>query len=624
MNWKPSLGAWPEDNGTRFRVWAPQKRTIEVVVEKPGGFAFPLTKSDDGTFNGFSSDVHPGDRYRYRMDSHGPFPDPVSRYQPEGVHGPSEVVDPSHFTWSDMDWHGVSREGLVLYELHVGTFTAAGTFDGVREKLPYLVDLGVNAIELLPLADFPGQRNWGYDGVALYAPARCYGRPDDLRRLVNEAHRHGLAVFLDVVYNHLGPDGNYLGAFCDYYFNRGRKNDWGISLNFDGPHSDMVRRFFIENALHWLHEYHMDGLRLDATHVIHDNSPRHLLAELSDTVHASLPERQILLIAEDHLNLATMYQPLTGGGWGLDGVWADDFHHQVRRFLTGDHEAYYRDFTGSMPDIAQTIRQGWFYTGQHSLHGNKSRGTDSSKLAPATFVVYVQNHDQVGNRALGERLNHVVDLPAYRAVSALLLSCPLTPMLFMGQEWATHSPFQFFTDHHQRLGKMVTEGRRQEFKHFTAFSDPKARERIPDPQALSTFQASRINWMEQDQEPHAATLHLYRTLVKLRRSEPALRYQNRDGFEVMALGETALLIQRWAPQGPALLILLQLRGGGQVDLRQVTLSRSPHHRHWEVVFTTEDVSFAPDAHPPRIDLAGTAPIVQFPRPAAVILRETGL
>lgn len=623
MNWMPSLGAWPEGNGTHFRVWAPLKQSVEVVVEKPGGFTFPLTKAGDGTYRGFSTNVQPGDRYRYRLDGHGPFPDPASRFQPEGVHGPSEVVDPNQFSWSDTNWHGASREGLVIYELHVGTFTPAGTFAGVIERLPQLVELGVNAIELLPLADFPGQRNWGYDGVSLYAPPRCYGRPDDLCRLVDACHRHGLAIFLDVVYNHLGPDGNYLGAFCDYYFSRGVKNDWGMGLNFDGPHSEHVRRFFIENALHWIHDYHFDGLRLDATHVIQDNSPRPILAEMADTVRASLPERQVLLIAEDHRNLAAMYHSSKAGGWGLDGVWADDFHHQLQRFLAGDHEAYYRDFTGSMPDLAKTIRQGWFFTGQHSVHSNKNRGTDPRALSPATFVVFLQNHDQVGNRALGERLHHYVDHAVYRAASALLLGSPLTPLLYMGQEWAARSPFLFFTDHNPRLGKMVTEGRRREFKQFSAFSDPQARERIPDPQALATFHASRLDWAERDQEPHASMLRVYRTLLRLRRSEAALRYQERDGFEVAALGDATLLIQRWAPQGPMLLILVHLRGAGHVDLGQRALPRPVDGRRWEVVLTTEDAPFAPDAQPPRIDLGGRAPLVQFPRPAAVILRETG-
>lgn len=622
MNWKPSLGAWPEGNGTHFRVWAPLKRTVEVVVEKSGGFTVPLTKAADGTYSGFSANVHPGDRYRYRLDGHGPFPDPASRFQPEGVHGPSEVVDPGRFLWSDASWRGVAQEGLVIYELHVGTFSPAGTYAGVMERLPQLVELGVNAVELLPLADFPGQRNWGYDGVSLYAPARCYGRPDDLCQLVDACHRHGLAVFLDVVYNHLGPDGNYLGAFCDYYFSRG-KNDWGTALNFDGPHSEQVRRFFIENALHWIHDYHFDGLRLDATHVIVDNSPKPILAEISETVHASLPGRQVLLIAEDHRNLAAMYQPIDKGGWGLDGVWADDFHHQLQRFLAGDHEAYYRDFTGSMADLAKTIRQGWFYTGQHSVHGNKKRGTDPRDLSPATFVVFLQNHDQAGNRALGERLHHYVDLPAYRAASALLLGSPLTPLLFMGQEWAASTPFLFFTDHHQKLGKLVTEGRRREFKQFSAFSDPQARERIPDPQALATFQASRLNWEERGREPHASILRLYRTLLQLRSTEPALRYQERSAYDAVALGEATLLLQRWAPGGPMLLVLVHLRGAGYVDLGQASLPGAFDGLRWEVVLTTEDEAFAPDGQPPRIDLGGRAPVVQFPRPAAVILHVTG-
>jgi maltooligosyltrehalose trehalohydrolase len=457
--------------------------------------------------------------------------------------------------------------------------------------------------------------------VDLFAPARCYGKPDDLRRLVNEAHRLGLAVILDVVYNHLGPDGNYLGAYSPSYFTDRHQTTWGAALNFDGAQSAQVRHFFIENALHWVHEYHVDGLRLDATHAIADDSPRHFLAELAARVRASAPERHILLIAEDHRNLAHMVKPEREGGWALDAVWADSFHHQMRRLLAGDAEGYYRDFTGTTADLATTMRKGWFYCGQFSHYLGRPRGTDPAGIRPRQFVYCLQNHDQIGNRALGERLHHQIDLAAYRAASVLLLCGPATPLLFMGQEWAASTPFLYFTDHPPVLGKLVTEGRRQEFRHFSAFSDPQARDKIPDPQAASTFLASKLAWDERAREPHASVHRLYQRLLHLRRTELALRSARGEDFEVAALNEGAILLKRTAPGGAALLIVVQLRGGGTADLRGQPMLTSQTGMPWEVVLTTEDEPFSADPRPPRIDCSADAPIIQFQRPTAVILRE---
>jgi maltooligosyltrehalose trehalohydrolase len=453
---------------------------VEVVLETRGRSPQrrALGSAPRGYFEATFGDVAAGDRYRYVLDDRGPFPDPASRYQPDGVHGASMVVDPAAFGWSDRGWSGVRLDELVVYELHVGTFAPGGRFENVEARLPYLRDLGVTAVELMPIADFPGTRNWGYDGAALFAPARCYGAPDGLRRLVDSAHRIGLAVLLDVVYNHVGPDGAYLYAFSPYYFTDRYESVWGAGVNLDGEHSEDVRTFLCENALHWLEEYHIDGLRLDATHAMHDDSPRHFLAELGERV-AGLPGWRRLLIAEDDRNLAHMVTPRSAGGWGLDAVWADDLHHQFRRLLAGDSDGYYQDFRGTTADIAATIRQGWFFTGQRSTHRGEARGTDPSGLALERFVVCLQNHDQVGNRAFGDRLHHQIGLPAYRAASVLLLTAPETPLLFMGQEWAASTPFLFFTDHPPELGRLVTKGRRREFRRFTAFADPSSRERFP-------------------------------------------------------------------------------------------------------------------------------------------------
>jgi maltooligosyltrehalose trehalohydrolase len=477
-----TLGAVFEHGRTTFRVWAPERNRVELIelasgrspsvhATDPGIIhaVHPLTRDSEGYWTSRRTTLGAGTLYKFRLDgrSDETFPDPASRYQPYGVHGPSAVVDPT-FRWTDGSWKVPDFDRLVIYELHVGTFSSEGTFQGIINRLGELAQLGVTAIELMPVADFAGERNWGYDGVALYAPARCYGTPDDLRALVDAAHAHHLAVFMDVVYNHLGPDGAYANAFSPYYFTEAHESPWGRGVNLDGPQSTPVRRFFIENALHWVDEYHIDGLRLDATHAMVDESQRHFLAELTSAVRAHA-KRPVYFVAEDHRNLATLLQPIDAGGFGIDGVWADDFHHQARVHTAHDHEGYYADFTGTTSDLARTLEQGWFFVGQHSNHMGHARGTDAAPLDPRQFVICIQNHDQIGNRADGARLNHQVDLAVFRALSALLLLAPQTPLLFMGQEWAASSPFLFFTDFNEELGRKVTEGRRQEFKSFAAF-----------------------------------------------------------------------------------------------------------------------------------------------------------
>ena len=436
--WRPHLGLWPDADGVSVRVWAPGRRHVELVMGPglPATRRHSLTPAGDGTFAGTSADAAAGDLYAYMLDGEGPFPDPASRFQPQGVHGPSAVVDPHAYRWSDHAWRGIPLGEAIIYELHVGTFTPDGTFAGVTERLPYLAELGVTVIELMPVADFPGSRNWGYDGVSLFAPSRAYGVPDDLPRLVDTAHGLGLAVLLDVVYNHFGPDGAYGSRFSPFYLSTRHRSLWGAAVNLDGENSTHVRQFFVENALHWLHEYHFDGLRLDATYGLLDDSPRHLMAELAARVRAAIRDRTVLLIAEDDRNLPAIIHPPEEGGWGFDAVWADDFHHQVRRLSVGDSDGYYEDFSGTLADIATTIRQGWSYSGQFSAYQGKARGTDPAGVPLERMVVCLQNHDQIGNRPFGERLHHQIEPARFRALSALLLCLPETPLLFMGQEWA--------------------------------------------------------------------------------------------------------------------------------------------------------------------------------------------
>jgi maltooligosyltrehalose trehalohydrolase len=616
--WAPSLGAWPEKDGVRFRVWAPGRRRVALVLSTAAHL--PAGDEGDGVFGLFVPGLAAGARYRYALDGAGPFPDPASRHQPEGVHGPSEVVDPRAFAWTDDGWRGIPMDRAIVYELHVGTFTREGTFAAAAGKLEALAALGVTVVQVMPVADFPGRWNWGYDGVAPFAPARCYGRPDDLRRFVDRAHGLGLAVLVDVVYNHFGPDGAYQGTFSPHYFTTRRATPWGQAIDLDGPHGHHVRGYFLENAAHWIVEYHADGLRLDATHALVDTRPRHFLAELAASARAAAPDRHVLVIGEDHGNLAHMVRPPGEGGWGLDAEYSDDLHHALRRGLAGDRHGYFRDYTGEAAEIAETIRDGWLYKGRWSAHRGQPRGTDPRGLSPERFLVFLQNHDQVGNRARGERLHHDVDLATWRAASVLLLCVPETPLLFMGQEWAASTPFRYFTDHHAELGRRVTEGRRREFKDFPAFSsDESARERIPDPQAEETFRQSQLDWPEREREPHASTLRLYQALLRLRREEPLLRGGSWEGFRVRAAGDSGLVLARTAGDG-ALAVLVQLRGTGVVALQEGDLGGEA--ASWDVVLDSEDPAFAPDPRPVAIEIeADTArPRARFARPGAVILR----
>jgi maltooligosyltrehalose trehalohydrolase len=485
------FGARPVEGGVRFSVWAPTSQGVEVVVE--GGDAHALTRSADGTFAGVVPGVSAGARYRYRLDGGDAFPDPASLSQPEGVHGPSEVMSLGGFEWrheGERQRHTLSD--LVIYELHVGTFTPAGTFDAAIDRLPYLADLGVSAVEVMPIAEFPGRRNWGYDGVYLYAPARVYGGIDGFRRFVDAAHGHGLSVILDVVYNHFGPEGNYLHAITgERFFTDRHETPWGAGINFDGEGSGPVRRFFVENALYWATEYHVDGFRFDATHAIVDDSPVHIVQEIAERLRDVRSD--LILIAEDERNERRLVTPAREGGFGLDAVWADDLHHQVRRLAAGDREGYFADYAGTTEDLATTLRKGWFYEGQRSDHLGEPRGTPAEGIAPPRFVHCIQNHDQVGNRAMGDRLTESVQPDLYRALSALLLLSPYTPLLWMGQEWAATTPFLYFTDHPEELGRLVTEGRRNEFRHFSpspirryASAFPIPRRRRPSPAPAST------------------------------------------------------------------------------------------------------------------------------------------
>jgi maltooligosyltrehalose trehalohydrolase len=540
------LGAHVREDGAHFGLWSPKATEIFLTLKSGETESrHMMTRDGSGVFE-TTIEAAAGDRYAFEVDGNGPFPDPRSRFQPDGVHGFSEIVDSSTFSWSDDSWNGLTAEGLVIYELHVGTVTEAGTFRALADELPELARLGVNAIEIMPVAECPGRWNWGYDGVQLFAPSHNYGTPDDFRVLVDTAHQIGIGVILDVVYNHLGPEGNYLGVYSDQYMSSTHTNSWGAGLNWDGTGSDFVRAFAIDNAVQWISEYHIDGIRLDATHAIVDDSPVHLVQELTSAARAAAGDRSIFVVAEDERREISRMRPVERGGEGLDSVWADDFHHEVRVLLTNAHENYYSNYSGTTKEIATAINNGFGAEGL--LPGTPADASDPG----SAFVFCIQNHDQVGNRPFGDRLHHEINLDRYKVASALLLFLPETPLLFMGQEFAASTPFLYFTDHPEELGKLVTEGRRNEFAGFRLFEDADLRETIPDPQAESTFLSSKL--IAGERGLNADVLALYRELIALRRSDPVLASSDRSKTNASWLNAQVVAVHRWHDNSHRLLI----------------------------------------------------------------------
>src|SRR5215467_6267124 len=447
------VGAEPAGGGVHFRVWAPRRKQIEVVLDQSS--AVPLDREPNGYFSGIADSARAGMHYRFRLDGALLVPDPASRFQPEGPHGPSEIINPSSFHWKDDGWHGVRIEGQVIYEMHIGTFTQEGTWKAAREVLPELAETGITLLELMPVAEFPGRFGWGYDGVDLFAPTHLYGTPDDFRGFVDRAHSAGLGVILDVVYNHFGPDGNYLKEFSDDYFTTRHENEWGEAVNFDGPASEFVREFFIANACYWIEEFHLDGLRLDATQQMFDSSPEHILASITQEARRAAGKRSIVFVGENEPQRAQLARSPGAGGYGLDAIWNDDFHHTTRVALTGRTEAYYSDYRGSPQELMSAVKWGFLYQGQYYTWHHKCRGSSALDLPPTAFVNYIHNHDQIANSIDGARLHQVSAFGQYKAITALLLLGPGTPMLFQGQEYGASTPFLYFADHYPELAARV-------------------------------------------------------------------------------------------------------------------------------------------------------------------------
>jgi maltooligosyltrehalose trehalohydrolase len=618
------IGAELVPEGVRFRVWAPQRSRVKVVCDtRP-----PLTLArEGGYFSGICADAGAGTRYTFRLDfDERDYPDPASRYQPEGPHGPSEVIDPCAFAWTDEGWPGIGIREQVLYELHVGTFTPGGTWAAAARELPWLKELGITCIEMMPVADFAGRFGWGYDGVDLFAPTRAYGHPDDLRRFVDRAHALGLGVILDVVYNHLGPDGNYLKAFSPAYFTDRYENEWGDAINFDGPDAAPVREFMIENAAYWIREFHFDGLRLDATQCIFDASDEHVIAAMATRVRQEAAPRSVIVVAENEPQHARLVRRRTAGGFGVDALWNDDLHHTTIVAATGRSEAYYSDHAGAPQEFVSAAKWGYLLQGQRYRWQGKRRGTASLDIEPARFVAFLENHDQVANSAHGRRLHQLTTPGRYRALSALILLWPGTPMLFQGQEFASSRPFVYVADHAPTLAAKVARGRAEFLSQFPSVSDRAIRDALPDPAAADTFAASVLDLRER--EAHAPVVALHRDVLRLRRETPAFRAQAYRGVDGAVLGAEAFALRYFdgapgEPQDPAdrrrgdRLLLVNLGRDLHLEAAPEPLLAPPEGCHWAVEWSSEAREY---------DGAGTPPIEDeahgwhLPGHAAVVLR----
>lgn len=597
----------------QFCVWAPQAQRVEVrIVSQPERVV--SLEQEKGYHLASVEKVEPGSLYFYRLDGQKERPDPASHFQPQGVHGPSQVIDPA-FPWKDETWLGLSLQEYILYELHVGTFTPEGTLEAIIPYLAELKDLGITALELMPVAQFPGNRNWGYDGVYPFAVQDSYGGPAGLKTLVNVCHQQGLAVVLDVVYNHLGPEGNYLRDFGPYFTDR-YQTPWGQALNFDGPYSDEVRRFFVENALYWMREYHIDALRLDALHAIFDSSAQPFLQDLATVVHleGERMERKVYLFAESDRNDVRFIRHPDRGGYGLDAHWNDDFHHALHTLLTGEHAGYYLDF-GSLQDLAQAYEEGFIYSGQHSPYRQRRHGSSSHDLPAYRFVVFAQNHDQVGNRMLGERLSTLVPLARLKLAAGAILLSPFIPLLFMGEEYGERAPFLYFISHSDpALVEAVRRGRKEEFSGFAWPGE------LADPQDEGTFLASKLQQELRSQGHHQMLREFYKELIRLRRTLPALAFLSKKQIDVVSWErEKVLLLRRWQEEDEVFMVFnfgnLQIR----VDL---PVPAGP----WRKLFDSEDDRWygSGSSIPGQLQSTGRINMTLHPQAFALFTRVKGV
>jgi len=616
------IGAELAPGGVHFRVWAPDRQRVEVVFEEASEewpVDFELTSEKGGYFSGLVPGAGAGALYRLRLDGGDAFPDPASRFQPAGPHGPSQVIDPSSFPWTDGDWPGIGRDGQVIYEMHVGTFTREGTWEAASRELPELADLGITVIEMMPVAEFPGRFGWGYDGVDLFAPYHFYGEPDDLRRFVDRAHAAGIGVILDVVYNHLGPDGNYLKQFSPGYFTDKYKNDWGQAIDFESKGAEPVREFFLANAGYWIDEFHLDGLRLDATQDVKDASKDHILAAVVRRAREAAGGRSIYTVAENEPQHTDLVRPPAEGGYGIDALWNDDFHHSTQVALTGRNEAYYNDYLGSPQEMISLVKYGYLYQGQRYSWQKQRRGTSGLGLPAAAFVNFLQNHDQVANSARGERCHKLASPGRFRALTALMMLAPGTPMLFQGQEFCAASPFLYFADHNPELAAAVRNGRLEFLSQFPSLALPETQAGVPDPESPESFERCKLDFSER--ERHATCYALHKDLLRLRREDPVFRDQGKGWLDGAVLEDEAFVLRffggSFEKAGRDRLLLVNLG-------RDLALERVPQPllapltgMRWEVLWSSEDPRYGGSGAPSPEDEEGCW---RLPGQAAVVMR----
>jgi maltooligosyltrehalose trehalohydrolase len=590
--------------GVHFRVWAPRRAEVSVVTTgdaRRGTTGEPQTvalgREADGYFSGTVSAAADGTLYRFRLDTDDDlYPDPASRFQPEGPHGPSMVVDPTKFDWTDAGWPGVKIEGQIIYEMHVGTFTRAGTWAAATAELEELAEVGITVIEVMPVSEFPGRFGWGYDGVDWYAPTRLYGEPDDFRRFVDRAHGVGIGVILDVVYNHFGPDGNYLKQFSEDYFSDRHTTEWGEAINYDGEGAGPVREFAICNAGYWIDEYHLDGLRLDATQNVYDDSGEHILAALTRRAREAAGRRDLIVVAENEPQQTNLVRPPERGGYGMDGLWNDDFHHSAMVVLSGRNEAYYTDYLGRAQEFVSAVKYGYLYQGQRYKWQRQRRGAPALDVKPASFVTFIQNHDQIANTATGERAHRLTSPGQLRAMTALVLLAPGTPMLFMGQEFAASAPFLYFADHGPELAELVCKGRAEFITQFRSYATPEAQAMLDNPCAIETFEKCKLDLTER--ERHRQVYDLHRDLLKLRRTDKRFSAQSPRAIDGAVLGDEAFVLRYFGDDGDDRLLAVNFGIDLHLSPAPEPLLAPPAGRRWVTLWSSEDPRYGGSGTPP--------------------------
>lgn len=592
------------DGRTHFRVWAPLRKQVEVVIEseaaKPAAErqAVKLERETDGYFSAAVRHASAGMLYRFRLDDDDKlYPDPASRFQPQGPHGPSQIIDPSRFKWSDGDWKGARLKGQVIYEMHIGTFAREGSWESARAEFQELSELGITLIEVMPVHEFPGRFGWGYDGVDLFAPTHLYGAPDDFRRFVDSAHAAGMGVILDVVYNHFGPDGNYLRQFSEDYFTDKHITDWGEAINFYDKNCEPVREFVTQNAAYWIDEFHLDGLRLDATQNIYDESNDHMLAAITRRARAAARGRSVIIIAENEPQLAKLARDEEQGGYGIDALWNDDFHHSAMVAMTGRNEAYYTDYFGKPQEFISSVKYGYLYQGQRYKWQKQRRGAPAFDLEPAAFVTFIQNHDQIANTALGERCHQMTSPGRYKAMTALMLLSPGTPMLFQGQEFAASAPFLFFADHGTDLARLVREGRAEFLEQFRSIATKETQAILNDPSDPATFERCKLDFAER--ERHAGIYAMHRDLLKLRREDKLFSAQRKRAVDGATLTDEAFVLRYFGDDGDDRLLIVNLGRDVNLDPAPEPLLAPPVNTRWNTLWSSEAT---------RYGGGGTAPL----------------